>query len=274
MRAVSAGFKLVGVMAMIFLVFAVQTPVLWFTRGPKSYFFTYLYHIAICRILGLKIDVVGTPAYGGQTLYVGNHLSYIDITLIGRLIRRASFIAKKETRAMPIYGYLSTMQQTAYVSRDRKNITKERGTLDSMIAEGKSLILFPEGTSTEGVNVLPFKSSLFGIVLQDGVKDKMAVQAFTISLMEVDGKPVRGMADRELYAWTVAMSDNLTEHLWRFLKTSGARLRVEFHPPVMARDFVDRKALALAMQELTSCALVLPEAGKNPKRLDSAAKAA
>ena len=273
MNAAKASIKLFGVALLIIWIIVIQTPILWFTRGPKSYFFTRLYHIATCKLIGLKFDVVGTPARDHQTLYVSNHMSFLDISAIGSVIKEASFIAKKEAQTMPVYGYLSTMQQTAFVSRDRKDVTKEKNALDNMIAEGKSLILFPEGTTTYGDTVLPFKSSLFGIVLKDSVKDKMAVQAITISLLEVNNESVTSHEHRKQYAWTPEESDDLTAHLWQFLKGSGARLRIEFHSPVMARDFKDRKELAKAMQEKTTTGLVLTE--NNPDSgLDSNAKAA
>ncbi len=273
MTSVTAVLKLAGVMGLIVWVILVQTPILWFTRGPKSYFFTRLYHIWSCKVMGLDYEVIGKPATGQQTLYVCNHMSYLDISIIGCIIQQASFIAKKDVSTMPIYGYLSRMQQTAYISRDRKDAAREKNALENMVAEGKSLILFPEGTSTDGSEVLPFKSSLFGIVLKEQVKGNMLVQPLTISLLEADGKSPADQDVRELYAWSRDMTIELTAHIWRLCKADGAKLRVEFHAPLNPADFKDRKELAKAAQEKTAAALWLPEK-QSAGGVDSNSKAA
>lgn len=273
MKSLVAVFKLTGVAGLILWIMAVQTPILWFTRGPKSYFFTRLYHAASCKVLGLKYEVIGEPVQDQQTLYVCNHMSYLDISVIGSIIRCASFIAKKEARTMPVYGYLSTMQQTAFISRDRKDAVHEKNALENMAAEGKSLILFPEGTSTDGSEVLPYKSSLFGIVLKDNVKDKMLVQPLTISLIDVDGKSPADQDVRELYAWSRDMTIPMTDHIWRMCQTGGATLRVQFHEPLSPSEFKDRKELAKIAQEKTAAGLWLPKDQPKPP-LDSEAKAA
>ncbi|MEM6780278.1 MAG: lysophospholipid acyltransferase family protein [Pseudomonadota bacterium] len=273
MKTVIASFKLAGVTSLIAWIIIIQTPILWFTRGPKSYFFTRLYHAGSCKVLGLKYEVVGKPVLDQQTLYVCNHISYLDISVIGSIIRQASFIAKKEAREMPVYGYLSTMQQTAFISRDRKDVKHEKNALDNMAAEGKSLILFPEGTSTDGREVLPFKSSLFGIVLKDNIKEKMIVQPMTISLIEANGQNPNDQDVRELYAWSREMTIPLTAHIWRLCKKKGATVRVEFHAPLTPTEFKDRKALAKAAEEKTAAGLYIPNTNQDTG-LDSKAKAA
>ena len=273
MKKLKAVLKLTGICGLILWIIVVQTPILWFTRGPKSYYFTRLYHVWSCKVMGLSYEVVGKPVQGQQTLYVCNHMSYLDISVIGSIIRCASFIAKKEARAMPVYGYLSTMQQTAFISRDRKDAAQEKNALDNMVTEGKSLILFPEGTSTDGSEVLDFKSSLFGIVLKDEVKDSMLIQPMTISLLEVDGRSPADQEVRELYAWSRDMTIPMTSHIWRLCQHSGAKLRVEFHEPMRASDFQNRKILAKEAQAKTAAALYLPP--ENSKSgVDSGTKAA
>lgn len=273
MTSFIAVLKLASVMGLIVWVILVQTPILWFTRGPKSYFFTRLYHIWSCKVMGLDYEVIGKPVQGQQTLYVCNHMSYLDISVIGCIIQQASFIAKKDVSTMPIYGYLSRMQQTAYISRDRQDAAREKNALENMVVEGRSLILFPEGTSTDGSEVLPFKSSLFGIVLKDEVRESMLVQPLTISLLEVDGKSPADQDVRELYAWSRDMTIEMTAHIWRLCKTRGAKLRVEFHEPLKPSDFKDRKELAKIAQEKTAAALWLPEK-QSKAGVDSGAKAA
>jgi len=112
-----------------------------------------------------------------------------------------------------------------------------------MMNEGKSLVIFPEGTSTDGREVVPFKSSLFSIIMKEERRD-IWIQPVTISMCSVDGKDVTTQDLRDLYAWHIKMDTPLGEHLWRFARSAGAHISVEFHPVLRAGDFSDRKTLA------------------------------
>ena len=112
-----------------------------------------------------------------------------------------------------------------------------------MLAEGKSLIIFPEGTSSDGRDVLPFKSSLFSIALgEQAQKQELFVQPVTVSLLAVNGAEPTAQDIRDLYAWHGDMT--LPPHLWQFAKSRGATIKLTFHPPYRAATFDDRKVLA------------------------------
>lgn len=276
MRSIFAGLKCLAFMVHVLLIFIIQTPLLWVHRGKYSYVYPLFFHKLAMKIFGIKIEVIGQQDRSKQTLYVCNHISYMDINAIGSVIKEASFIAKKEVSMMPVYGYLSTMQQTAYVSRDRKDALKDKNALENMVLEGRNLILFPEGTTTDGTHVLPFKSSLFGIVLKDEVKDSMQVQPITLSLLEVDGKKPITKERRNQYVWTTEMDDNLSAHLWQFARGSGAKLRIEFHAPMDVTAFENRKDLAQKSFEIVQKHLWLAEQEEmlSKEGVDSGAQAA
>lgn len=209
-------------------------------RGRFSYLFPQLWHKGTCALFGLTVIVDGTPVTDRQTLFIANHVSYLDIPVMGSILQ-ASFIAKKEVAGWPVFGFLSKLQQTAFISRSRADAQKEKNALSNMLDEGKSLILFPEGTSTDGRDVAPFKSSLFSMTLDDGRHD-LVVQPFTLRIEQVDQRNPADQTVRDVFAWYGDMT--MPPHLRGFTLSKGAVLRLVFHPPVNPRDYEDRKALA------------------------------
>ena len=107
--------------------FVIPTMTIWlqFDRGPKSYYLTQFWQWGVAKIFGLRVVVEGTPYTGEQTIYVSNHISYLDIPVIGSILR-ASFVAKEELEHWPVFGYFSKMQQTAFISRNRVDAAKEK----------------------------------------------------------------------------------------------------------------------------------------------------
>lgn len=194
------------------------------------------FHRLCARLFGLRIETAGQPAHapGRQILFVGNHLSYLDITVLGSLLP-ASFIAKKDVARWPLFGTLARLQRTVFIDRARHAALREKETLEKRFRDGGDLILFAEGTSSDGRAVLPFRSSLFA--LADAERTDCLIQPF--SLMLVDGPT---QAQRDSYAWYGDMT--LAPHLWAFAKGRGARLRVIFHPPIDPRRTPSRKAIA------------------------------
>lgn len=244
MRPLVAAIKMLLFALVCLIGVPAQMILMCFTRGPAAYVLPCLWHKTVCAVFGIKVRITGAPHTGRQTIFVGNHLSYLDIPAIGSVLK-ASFVAKKDVAGWPVFGFLSKLQQTAFISRARADAAREKNALDAMLCEGKSLILFPEGTSTDGREVLPFKSSLFSIALKDENKSTdLLIQPFTIVMDSVDGKSPQTQEQRDLYAWHIAMDTPMPAHLWRFARSRGAVLRLVFHDPVPAREHEDRKTLA------------------------------
>lgn len=250
MRSVIAGFKLFAFAIIALLVIPTQSTVLLFTKGPGAYHLPRLWHSGVCWIFRIKYETRGHPATDHQTLYMSNHVSYLDIPVIGSILK-ASFVAKSEVAGWPVFGFLSTLQQTAFMERKRTAIVREAQTLKGRIDAGKSLIIFPEGTSTDGQEVLPFKTSLFSLALPED-RTHLMVQPMTLKLIEVDGRKPATQEDRDIYSWHIKMDTDLPEHLWRFAKSKGAKVRIIFHEPLRAADFEDRKILAKACHDNVS----------------------
>lgn len=231
--------------ALFFLSCALAIPLqmllMLFHRGRGAYILPHLWQGFICRIFGLTVIVEGTPVQDRQTVYVCNHVSYLDIPVIGSVLKAASFIAKKEVAGWPVFGLLSKLQQTAFISRSRNDAQREKNALFNMLGEGKSLILFPEGTSTDGRDIAPFKSSLFSMTLDDS-RQGLLIQPITLCVEQVDGRSTDQQAVRDRYAWYGDMT--MPPHLKEFTGLRGAVIRLIFHNPVDPKDFADRKMLA------------------------------
>ena len=181
--------------------------------------------------------------------FVGNHLSHFDIFVIGWL--KASFLAKEEIATWPVFGFLTKLQQTAFISRSAKDAAKVKNNVDAMIDEGKNLIMFPEGTSTRGDTVLDFKSSLFSLALAHADRG-FVLQPFTIILHKVDGRKSDTQELKDLYAWDRDNPIDIGPHIWNFAQTKGAELELVFHDPVEIAPGEDRKALARRIQQIVA----------------------
>ncbi len=237
MRTVIGAFRLFVFLLSGFVTILVQSTVFLFTRGPIAYIYPYHYHDFCRRLLGIKIIVEGTPANAPETVFIGNHVSYLDIPVLGSLIKGA-FVAKADVADWPFFGVLGKMGQTFYISRNPAHAARETQAFKERLDKGFPLIVFPEGTSSDGSSILPFKSSFFEIFLNRNT----VLQPFTISILSVDGKPAENQQVRDLYAWHGDMT--LMPHLWAFAKGKGAVIKVKFENPVISSCYQNRKMLS------------------------------
>ena len=253
MKKLKASVKFLLFALLTLPIVALQSLLLLIHTGKGAYILPWLWQNAVCLIFRIKVKITGAPYTDKQTIYVSNHISYLDIPVIGSLLR-ASFVAKKDVASWPVFGFLSTLQQTAFISRDRADATKAKNDLDQMLNDGKSLIIFPEGTSTDGREVVPFKSSLFSIAMKEELTD-IYIQPITLKMETVDKKTLETQADRDLYSWHINMDAPLADHLWLFAKSKGAEISLNFHRPVKAHDFENRKTLAKSCYDSVSSGL-------------------
>ena len=206
----------------------------------------WLFHRGLARALGIRIVTHGQPARRGRVLFVCNHLSWADIPVLGAKLR-AAFVAKSEVSGWGMVGWLATLARTVYVERDRRSSAGEqRDSIGQRLAAGESLILFPEGTNSDGTHVLPFKSALFAVA--DGIDDVL-IQPVTIAYTRVNGMPVTRERLPDL-AWIG--DTELFPHALAFMALGRVRAEILFHPAVSAGDFANRKALARHCEDAVS----------------------
>lgn len=231
--------------AIFFLLLGALIPAaLLFKRMDPAHPFRILriFHRCLLRLLGIRVRVRGKPSSASPVLFVSNHVSYLDIPAIGAVLP-AAFVAKAEVSDWPLFGFLARVQNTVFVERRVTRAAVQREQLRDSLAHGRNLILFPEGTSSVGLSVLPFKSSLFSIV-EDLLGDKeIVVQPLSVTCVESGGLPML-LEDRSRYAWYGDMT--LAPHLWEIFKGDGFTVELAFHDPLTTADYPSRKDLAAA----------------------------
>lgn len=206
----------------------------------------FFFHKVLCRILGVKVVVHGRRHRRGGVLFIANHSSWLDIPVMSSVIP-GSFVAKSEIQGWPIFGFLAKMQRTVFVERERRSRTAEsRDVLVQRLQGGDNLILFPEGTSSDGNRVLPFKSALFGaaeieVPRRDGSLGPVVVQPVTVSYTRLQGMPM-GRDYRPFFTWFGDME--LAPHLFQALCLGPITAEVEFHAPLTVAEAGSRKSLA------------------------------
>jgi 1-acyl-sn-glycerol-3-phosphate acyltransferase len=206
------------------------------------------WHRGCCAIFGLEIRIHGAPVREGAILYVANHVSYLDIVVLGSVLN-VPYVAKREVARWPVIGLIGRLGRTLFIDRKAARSAGQRDAVAARLAAGERLILFAEGTSSSGDRVLPFKSALFG-ALEHPAGPSVRVQPVTIAYTRFRGGMAIGLWARPFYAWYGDMT--LLPHIWQALGLPGAEVELRFHAPVTAADFASRKALArYAGQEVT-----------------------
>jgi lyso-ornithine lipid O-acyltransferase len=163
-----------------------------------------------------------------------------------------SFIAKDEMARWPLANKLCALQDTVFVSRSPRDAARVAHSMRDVLQRRRSLILFPEGTTSDGRAVAPFKSSLFSVFLGDS-GSAWTVQPFTLSLQAVDGRALLLGGNRDGYAFHGDMT--MVTHLKHFLGLRGARLRLVLHAPRALSPDEDRKRLAVELHGIVASAL-------------------
>ena len=228
---------------------AIVQLVLLLLPGRGKVRFARVYWAVVARLIGLHIRLVGAPVarpQGRPVIFVSNHSSWLDIPALGATLH-ACFVSKDDVAGWPIVGTVARLGRTVFVSRNRQSIGRERQIMQARLAAGDDLILFPEGTSSDGSRVLPFHSSFFAAAYPDRDAGPAPlcpiVQPVSVVYDRLASLPV-GRASRTVFAWYGDME--LAPHVWRLAQWRGKRVSLLFHPPLDPADFADRKALSHA----------------------------
>lgn len=209
---------------------------------PFARRFPNWYHKRCLRLLGLKVVTHGEKVRGHGVLFAANHVSYLDIAVLGASLPRASFVAKAEVADWPFFGWLAKLQRTVFVNRAaRRQTTAQRDEMTRRLELGDDLILFPEGTSNDGNRVLAFKSALFSVAEKRPHGQPLTVQPVSLTYTKLDGQPM-GRYLRPFVAWYGDM--DMAPHIWEVLGLGTITAEITFHPPVTVDQFASRKALA------------------------------
>jgi 1-acyl-sn-glycerol-3-phosphate acyltransferase len=220
----------------------------------------HLYHRAFCRLVGVRIRQVGVRTNASPVLVLSNHVSWLDICVIGAL-NPVVFIAKSEVARWPVFGWLARLQRTIFIDRQARHktgaATQEIG--DRLLG-GDAVVLFAEGTSSDGTRILPFRSALIGAVHHTlGSSTQHAtvtVQPMSLAYVGFDGLPV-GRALRERVAWYG--DADLIPHFIGILASGAIDVTVSFGEAVAYDMTADRKQIARdaeqSVRRMTTAAL-------------------
>jgi 1-acyl-sn-glycerol-3-phosphate acyltransferase len=212
--------------------------------GPVAANISRFWCSICCQLCGLRVRRQGRPETG-PTLFVANHVSYLDVLVIGSLVN-ATFVAKAEVASWPVLGFLARAAGTVFIERRRACSASQRKHLAECLGGKQSLVLFPEGTSSSGTQVGPFKTALFGAV-EDAPSDaRVNLQPLTIAFTRKRSGEALSDAERDRFAWYGEMT--LLPHIIRMFSARGAEVEVIFHPSLAIEGAVDlrpsRKDLA------------------------------
>lgn len=182
----------------------------------------------ILRALGIDVHVYGHPSQASGLL-VANHASWLDI-VAALATWRCGFVAKREVRTWPVIGALANALGVIWIDRSRlRDVTRVIPQLERALRDGQSVLLFPEGTTTDGETVLAFRSALF----QAACRAESPVVPIGIHGTAVSG-------DAHALRW--AGSESLVSNIVRVASLRGARVHLTVTTPLRARR--DRKYFA------------------------------
>ena len=185
------------------------------------------------KIFNCATTVTGPVPQTG--LLVSNHLSYLDILCISA-ITPAVFVSKAEVRKWPLFGWLATRAGTVFVERERRTqVGAVNREIESALASGVLVVIFPEGTSTNSEEVLPFRSSLLEPAA--GGTQPIAVSYLHYELDDGD-------AHNEVCYWG---DHAFFPHLMHLL--GKRRVRATVHFGTFQRTTADRKEMAKQLRE-------------------------
>ena len=216
--------------------------------GRAKIVFARVYWATVCRAMGVQVRVIGDQARhpdGRPVVFASNHSSWLDVPVLGGTLE-ACFIAKEEVGRWPVIRTVARLGRTVFVSRRASNTGRERDSMRERLDGGDNLILFPEGTSSDGSRVLPFRSAFFSIVEERGAGLQPLIQPVSIVYDLLAGLPM-GRASRPISSWYGSM--DLGSHFWRLARYRRLRATVLLHTPIDPALFPTRKALSYAVWE-------------------------
>ncbi len=204
------------------------------------------FHKGFLKLLNINIKLVGEIKTNKPGLLVSNHASWLDISILSSL-DNLSFISKSEVSTWPLFGYLAKLQDTLFIERKIIKTGLQNKQIKNMLNDGKRLVLFPEGTSSDGNRVLNFKSSLLSIVDSSEDSNNYLIQSITVCYKKINGLPI-SRSERPLIAWWGGMG--LLGHFYNIIKIGRVDIVVTAHEPI--ENIKNRKIVSrIAWQQVS-----------------------
>ena len=221
--------------------------------APAKAFMTKLYYRLSACSWGIRLAKKGEFAKERPLLVVSNHCSYADIPVLGSFAP-VHFTPKADIASWPVIGHLCRLSECVFIDRNPRKTAKNMAELNKAMQKGWMVSLFPEGTTNDGTELQPFRSSYFSLAEQG-----LPVQMVTVAYSQPNGQPLSPQAMRKV-AWIG--DDEFSPHLMDFLGQPTILATVICHEVTSIEKFENRKALAAHCHQIVETGLkkrALPE---------------
>ena len=234
LRGTILGLVTYGCLFILLILRLIERPLCGLNRPVTPHITQFVCRSAL-RVMGIRLETRGTPMRNRGAV-VANHGSWLDIFTLNAP-QRIYFVSKSEVASWPGIGWLARATGTVFINRDRREAKAQTELFEARLDAGHKLLFFPEGTSSDGRRVLPFKPTLFAAFFSDHLQPYLKIQPVTVIYTAPPGREPR------FYGWWGDME--FGPHLLQVLATRPqGKVEVVFHEPVAIHVFADRKALA------------------------------
>lgn len=238
LRGVPLGVLVFGGLVLLLLFRLVERPLCGVARPVTPYITVFVCRTAL-RIMGVRLHVTGAPM-NGQGAAVANHSSWLDIFVLNAS-KRIYFVSKSEVAGWPGIGWLARATGTVFIRRHRAQAAAQATVFKERLSAGHRLLFFPEGTSSDGQRVLPFKTTLFAAFFAPELRETLEIQPVSVVYHAPD------RADARFYGWWGDM--DFGSHFGAMLASPRhGHVTVVYDAPLKVSDYADRKALAAACE--------------------------
>lgn len=204
------------------------------------------FHKYVLRAFGIKVKIKGTRKTNVPLIIAANHLSWLDIMVIGASFP-CYFVAKSDIASWPIFGFLAKIQNTIFVNRKARGseINSQVNALSDALNKKKTIILFPEGTTSDGNKILPFKSALLAAAKESDTYTPY-IQPLCIRYNSVAGMPTHRQ-QKPFIAWYGDM--DLMPHVKEILAQSPITVELKFGDSFLFSEFESRQQASKFLEE-------------------------
>lgn len=209
------------------------------------------WHRFILKLIGVRVHVHGKISQTRPLMLVANHISWSDILILGS-ITPLCFIAKDEVKKWPGINFLSRLQRTVFINRNRRSdVANQADSIAARLVDGDVMVLFAEGTTGDGNKMMPYKSALFGApqsaLSNDSIKE-IAIQPIALAYNNLHGMPL-GRFHQTIASWPGDVP--LVSHFIKFVKMGAFDVDVSFGKEHIFDENTKRKVIANEVFEQT-----------------------
>lgn len=232
-------------LVVIQLVWALGTAIFMTRKPRKQSPIVRLWYMYCVWLSGIKVTVANKRSLSKkQKIILSNHTSYLDILVLGAAFD-SFFVAKIDIAGWPIFGFLAKVGGTLFISRQPRFIKQQLALLETHLRAGQSLLIFPEGTTNNGMKLQAFKSSLMNAAF--AVEKPPVIQPVSLVYTRMNGKFLETQSDYDHIAWYDDML--LAPHLWNLFRQRSVEAKITIHSAIRITPDMDAKSVTKMAQD-------------------------